>query len=363
MQTIKACRDCPMCHPVDLLAQVTGKEANTPRGRAMILWGIEKGLLSWESEGVSEIFYQAFLDGLPQEWCEGNYDFDEMIIDARKRLVEKGLAPAVVSEIARRIRETGNPLGVREKGVSAIVGNSSPGTPEIALFLGSAARTERPEAARALAEILRRLKIGFEVLEGETDSGFLSYQLGDLQTAAEQAKKIANRFRTLRARRLVVLSASAYRMFTARFARFGSSLPQGLEVLHAAEFLGELLDRGKLVFRKKLNRPVTYHDPCCLARFTYVLEPPRKLLAALCEQPFVEMNWSGKKARSCGGCGGVPFTYPDISEKASRLRVEEALKTKARFLASADPECEGMLSRVAQGIEVKDIVELVAEAI
>jgi len=39
------------------------------------------------------------------------------------------------------------------------------------------------------------------------------------------------------------------------------------------------------------------------------------------------------------------------------------LKTKARVLASADPECEAMLSRVAQGIEVKDIVELVAEAI
>jgi Fe-S oxidoreductase len=363
LQTIKACRDCPMCHPVDVFAQVTGKEANTPRGRAMTLWGLEKGLFSWESEGVSEIFYQAFLDGLPQEWCEGNYDFDEMIIDARKTLVEKSLAPAVVSEIARRIRETGNPLGVREKGVSAILGISPPGTPEIAIFLGSAARTERPEAARALAEILRRLRIGFEVLEGETDSGFLSYQLGDFQTAAEQAKKNVSRFKTLRARRLVVLSASAYRMFTTRFARFGSPFPEGMRVLHTTEFLAGLLDEGRLVFRKRLNKPVTYHDPCCLARFTYILEPPRKLLAALYEPPFVEMNWSGKQARSCGGCGGVPFTYPDISEKASRLRVEEALKTKARVLASADPECEGILSRVAQEIEVKDIVELVAEAI
>jgi Fe-S oxidoreductase len=243
------------------------------------------------------------------------------------------------------------------------LGISPPGTPEIAIFLGSAARTERPEAARALAEILRRLKIGFEVLEGETDSGFLSYQLGDFQTAAEQAKKNVSRFKTLRARRLVVLSASAYRMFTTRFARFGSPFPEGMRVLHTTEFLAGLLDEGRLVFRKRLNKPVTYHDPCCLARFTYILEPPRKLLAALYEPPFVEMNWSGKQARSCGGCGGVPFTYPDISEKASRLRVEEALKTKARVLASADPECEGILSRVAQEIEVKDIVELVAEAI
>jgi len=43
--------------------------------------------------------------------------------------------------------------------------------------------------------------------------------------------------------------------------------------------------------------------------------------------------------------------------------MEDALKTGARILASADPECEAMLSRVAKEIEVKDIVELVAEAI
>jgi len=136
-----------------------------------------------------------------------------------------------------------------------------------------------------------------------------------------------------------------------------------LKVLQTTEFLSELLDQGKLVFKKKLTQPITYHDPCCLARFTYVLEPPRKLLAALSESPLVEMVWSGKQARSCGGCGGVPFTYPETSEKASRLRVEEALKTKAEILASADPECEAMLSRAAQEIEVKDIVELVAETI
>jgi Fe-S oxidoreductase len=363
LQTIKACRDCPMCHPVDLFAQVTGKEANTPRGRGMTLWGLEKGILSWESEGVSGIFYQAFLDGLPQEWCEGNYDFDEMVIDARKTLVEKGLAPAVISEIARRVQETGNPYGIKEKGVSALVGQSSAAVPEIAIFLGSAARTQRPQTAKAFAEILRRLKIGFEVLEEETDSGFLAYQLGDFRAAAEQAKKVANQLKNIRAKKLVVLSASAYRMFTTRSARLGAPLPEGLKVLHVTEFLSELLDQGILVFKKKLTAPVTYHDPCCLARFTYVLEPPRKLLAALSESPLVEMVWSGKQARSCGGCGGVPFTYPETSEKASRLRVEEALKTKAGILASADPECEAMLSRAAQEIEVKDIVELVAETI
>jgi Fe-S oxidoreductase len=277
--------------------------------------------------------------------------------------VEKGLAPAAVSEIARRIRETGNPYGIKENGVSAIVGKSSAPAPDMAIFLGSAARTQRPQTAKALIKILNRLGIGFEVLEGEADSGFLSYQLGDFQAASEQAKKITALLQSIRAKKLVVLSASAYRMFTTRYARFGAPLPEGMKVLHATEFLSDLLAQGKLALRKKLKKPITYHDPCCLARFTYLLEPPRNILAALSESPIVEMNWSGKQARSCGGCGGVPFTYPEISEKASQIRLEEARKTGAQILVSADPGCEEMLGRVAKEIEVRDIVELVAEAI
>ncbi len=365
LETIRACRDCPMCHPVDLAAMVTGRESNTPRGRGMTLWGLETGLLSWEGEGVSPILYQAFLDGLPQEWCEGNYDFDEMVIDGRRTLVEKGLAPTAVSAAARHIRETGNPYGAEEKAVSSLLGSSPGSPPEVILFLGSSARVQRPQTAQALGKILRALEIPFEVLEGESDSGFLSYQLGDFSAAGQQAKKVAASLARCRARQLLCLSASAYRMFTTRYSRFGAALPQGMSVIHATEFLGELLHEGRLILKRRLPAPVTYHDPCCLARFTYVLNPPRKILNALAPQGFVEMDWSGKKARSCGGCGGVPFTFPEISEKASRIRVEEALRTGARILASADPECEHHLSRAAaQGeVEVKDLVELVAEAI
>ena len=144
LQTIKACRDCPMCHPVDLFAQVTGKEANTPRGRGMTLWGLKRDSLLGE-RGVSGIFYQAFLDGLPQEWCEGNYDFDELVIGARKTLVEKGLSPAVVSEIARRIRETGNLTGSRKKEFPRSWANPLPPLPKSP---SSSARPPAPSARK-----------------------------------------------------------------------------------------------------------------------------------------------------------------------------------------------------------------------
>jgi heterodisulfide reductase subunit D len=331
----------------------------------MTLWGLEKGLLSWESEGVSSILYQAFLDGLPREWCEGKYDLDEMVIDARKTLVAKGFAPAAVSSIAGRIKETGNPYGIKEKGVTPLVGASPMSPPEVAIFLGFSARFQRPQTVLALGKILRTLGISFELLEDEADCGFLSYQLGDLKSAAEQAKNVAASLARCRGKKLVSLSASAYRMFTTRYPRFGAALPEGMSVVHVTEFLSDLLTQGRLTLKRRIDDKITYHDPCCLARFTYVLDPPRKILLAVAADNFVEMDWSGKKARSCGGCGGVPFTYPEIAERAARIRVEEALRTGARILTSADPECELHLSGGAQKgeIEIKDLVELVAEAL
>lgn len=95
--------------------------------------------------------------------------------------------------------------------------------------------------------------------------------------------------------------------------------------------------------------------------FCGVIEPPRKILAALAGENFVEMEWHGRKAHTCGGCGGVPFTYPDLSERAAELRMEQALRTGAKILISADPSCEEMLSRAGKGVGVKNIVELVAD--
>jgi len=368
LETIRACRDCPMCHMIDTVALITGRESNTPRGRAMILWGLEKGLLSWESEGVTPILYRAFLDGLAREWCEGNYDNDELVIDGRRILVEKGLAPGAVADIAARIQSTGNPYGIQEQGGSALVkrgGGKISLTPEIAVFFGSAARIQRQQVAESFLEILQTLKIPFEILEGETDSGFLSYQLGDFKTAGDQARKMAAILIKSRAKKLVVLGASDFRMLNMRYGRLGAALPEGLQVVHVTEFLSQLLDEKKMVIRKKAKSPMTYHDPCSLARFTYVVDPPRKLLKALAGEKFVEMKWSGKKAHTCGACGGVPFTYPEISEKAVAIRIEQAMRTGAKILVSADPGCEiSFLKGLAgKNLEVKNLVELLAEAL
>ena len=63
LQTIKACRDCPMCHPVDMFAHVTGKEANTPRGRGMTFGDWRKGFSPGRAREFPEFFIRLFWTG------------------------------------------------------------------------------------------------------------------------------------------------------------------------------------------------------------------------------------------------------------------------------------------------------------
>ena len=56
-------------------------------GRGAILFAIDQGLLDWD-ETISDIMYTTQNDGLIQEWCVGNYDHEELVLDARAKIFE-----------------------------------------------------------------------------------------------------------------------------------------------------------------------------------------------------------------------------------------------------------------------------------
>ena len=91
-ETIWACRYCPMCQHADRVARLVRKESYSPRGRGAILFALEKGLLSLD-ESVADIMYTTTNDGLLQEWCVGNYDHEELILDTRGPALRKGVGP------------------------------------------------------------------------------------------------------------------------------------------------------------------------------------------------------------------------------------------------------------------------------
>ena len=53
-----------------------------------------------------------------------------------------------------------------------------------------------------------------------------------------------------------------------------------------------------------ITEPVTYHDPCNIARPGWIVEQPRELLKAFCSN-YVEMTPNRRNNICCGGGGGT----------------------------------------------------------
>lgn len=364
--TIQGCRFCPMCFHADTVAGITCRETHSPRGRGLALFALENGVLKWDDPAIADVLYKSFTDGLPQEWCAGHYDHDELIIDARHRLVEKGLAPTEVGQVAARILATGSPYPdaaptmddlLRESGAAV-----TPGA-DLLVFSGCAARSLYSASLRSFLKILKKKRVAFNLLDPEPCCGMPLYQLGDFANAAVQAQTISGRIAASGAKEVVLLDPDCFRMFTTRFARFGAQLPTGLKLSHVSEWLCRMIEEGKWSLTMRTER-VTYHDPCSLARFTRLHEPPRAVLASLFSQEPLEMPGNRGKAFCCGEGGGMSLTNPEIAREAALRRYEQARNTGADLLVTSSPACASLLSQVkTEGPLVRDLVEVVAETV
>ncbi len=110
------------------------------------------------------------------------------------------------------------------------------------------------------------------------------------------------------------------------------------EVLHASEFLTNLIDEGKIRFPGKLPMKVSYQDPCRLGRHMGVYDAPRKVITSILGVELVEMSRNRESALCCGvsawmGCGRH-------SKQMQMERLAEAKSTAADLLVTACPKCQ-----------------------
>ena len=363
-ETIWACRYCPMCQHADRVARLVKKESYTPRGRGAILFGLEKGLLALD-ESVADIMYTTINDGLLQEWCVGNYDHEELILDTRARLFEKGLAPREVTRFVEALRA--GPQGKEPGEILSQAGVKIKPGAETLVFAGCSSREASPSALVSMGKLLNHANVQFQALKKESCCGWPLYQLGDLEGARNFSVTLSNAIRESGATRVVVLEADCYRMLLTRNSRLGGDLT-GVKIVHAFQFLSDLLEQGKIRIGKRLIGPVTYHDPCALARYCEDLESPRKILSALFEGEVREMATHKRMANCCGEGGLLSVYRPDLAREVSLLRLEEAKETGASILATGCPRCQGAFTRAAGstetgGLRIVSLIDLVASAV
>ena len=135
------------------------------------------------------------------------------------------------------------------------------------------------------------------------------------------------------------------------------------------ELIEGYIRQGRIRIEKdKYEGPITYHDPCNIARRGGIIEAPRNVLNALTSD-FVEMHPNRARNFCCGGGGGLASSgdYGKIRITAGQKKAEQIRQTGAKIVATNCFNCMTQIRDLSKaydlGIEVKSIVELVSESL
>jgi len=135
------------------------------------------------------------------------------------------------------------------------------------------------------------------------------------------------------------------------------------------ELIDGYISQGRIRIEKdKYEGPITYHDPCNIARRGGVIEAPRNVLNALTSD-FVEMQPNRARNFCCGGGGGLASSgdYGKIRVTAGKKKAEQIRQTGAKIVVTNCFNCMTQIRDLSKtyelGIEVKSIVELVSESL
>ena len=295
----------------------------------------------------------------------------ETVIALRSEFVEKGRVHQNVKTALESTYRHGNPLTLprEDRGAWAedlTVKPMSDGV-EYLYYVGCSPSYD-PKAqrtSRALVRILQRAGVDFGILGKEENCCASEVrrlgELGLFEMLAEDNQETLKRL-------------GVGKMFTTSphcFNTFSNDYPKnGVEVQHYTQVLARIVDNEELKFTNKIEKTVTYHDPCYLGKQNGIFDEPRIVLKGIPGIKLVEMDRSREKSLCCEGGGGrmwLEGTNP--GERLAQTRIKEAIETGAEVLATACPFCLLTLDEAVKllnaedKLQVRDIAELVDQAL
>ncbi len=178
-------------------------------------------------------------------------------------------------------------------------------------------------------------------------------------------ERIVNEAKRLRVKEVCICECgTAYRVMKQLSGK------QAFEVSSITEVHARYLREGRIKLDKsRLKDPVTYHDPCQLARNAGVIDEPRFVLSQMTNDfremaPDVRYNWC------CGGGGGLVALGEDNLDfrmKSAKVKVDQVQQTGAKILATACENCHTQLSDLNKhynlGVELRFLSSMVADAL
>jgi Fe-S oxidoreductase len=308
----------------------------------------------------------------------------DKIIDMRRNLVMgKGLLPVEARSAIRNLEIYGD---VQGKGIAhrqdwafnreVPFFNAADSIHDVLLWVGcSGAFHERyQEVSRAMVSILKAAEISFGILGGEERCcGDPARRLGDESLFLDLARKNIRYLKEHQVRKIVTLCPHCFNTLKNEYPRVDGFIRSGseenIEVVHATEYVMDLIETKRISPKYPINKNITIHDACYLGRVNGVYEPPRKIIRSIPETRFKELKQHHETGFCCGGGGGGMWLHERLGRRLNTIRAEEISETEVDVVGTACPYCLTMLDDGIKTLEldkppkVLDIVEMVANSI
>jgi Fe-S oxidoreductase len=356
METLENCRFCLMCRHVEPVGLITDLETLTPHGIALIATSQQRGLIEWDEDTISVIYSEPD-GGNSRAHCVFDQPHPEAVAAVRANLVQQKLAPAAVYETGQALADWETPFAAAKPAPAA-------GQGDVALFVGDEAQYLWPDVLPAVQKLLNSIGVDPVLIGNGRNNGLLATSLGFPETAADLVQATLAELQDSGAQKLLVLSPGDY--FTFKQAideRLGITFPPDVELLELVSLLAEEMDAGHMQFKKAGHGGAyVYVDPTHAVRHPARHAAARQLAEAVMHETPHELFFHGEHAHPVGSTH-LQFSKPELAEKLTLARLQDAQKSSADTLLCEDPGTLYQLSQYAEsfGFSVLSLYELLAE--
>ncbi len=310
--------------------------------------------------------------------CPVGITYVDKITDLRRHLVlEKSEFPKEAQTAFNGMERQGNPwnLAASDRGawakdlpfpVLTMSEAKEAGGVEVLFWVGCAGSYEErgKRVSQALARLLHEAGVTYAILGSEeTCTGDAARRLGNeylFQTLAQQNVETMNGYGV---KRIVTNCPHCFNTLANEYPDFGGKY----EVMHGTELVAKLVAEGRITLTGRVERTISFHDPCYLGRYNGVYDAPRDVLNAIPGLTLKELPRSRDAGLCCGAGGGRMWLDEKIGTRINQTRYAEIQENGTDAVGVSCPFCMVMLgnaqTETGGTTEPFDVLELAARAL
>jgi heterodisulfide reductase subunit D len=293
------------------------------------------------------------------EVCPSKAKVPEVMEMTRNILVNAGKGLTSHRKMYERVERLGNPYDEHKDRNWWMPEYKEPEEAEVQYFVGCTPTYRTNDIAKSTVAVMDAFNIPWAFVRDQKCCGSPLIRTGYQPITAEHnIDRMIETAEKTGAEIVVTSCAGCYKTIKGDYPIKAREFD--IEVMHISQYLADRIKKGELVIDKEVNMKVTFHDPCHLGRHMGEYEAPREVLKAFGVE-IVEMEHAKQSSWCCGAGGGVRMAFPDLTESIAKKRVKEAEDTGADIFLSACPFCVYNLKENSENLDVKDMVQFMAE--